>query len=222
MRLMLTVACIALVTVAAAGPVGSLIAARSTEPARLRHALHQAGFPAVDVGRAPDGTLAVTGVVADEPDLTRLRALVLTEDADAIVDAQTGAALADAAADLLRARGIAARVRPGRPGTLLIEAGFLPADRRQQVSASLRAELPSVRRIGFRTDPALDSGPLQAFFARSGAGLATIVSNPPHIVTADGSRWFPGATLPSGHHLLAVGPGAIVFEKGGRTEQIIP
>jgi hypothetical protein len=222
MRAGLAALCIGLITIAAAGPVGSWIADPAAEPARLRHAIRQGGFPAVDVVRASDGTLSATGVVADEAELVRLRALVFEQDSTAIVDAQTAAALAAAAADLLRAKGIPAHVRPGRPGELLIEAGYLPGDQQRRLRAELGAELPSVRRVGFRVDPDLDAGPLQAFFARSGAGLASIVSNPPHIVTADGSRWFPGATLPSGHHLLAVSAGAVVFEKDGRTEQIIP
>ena len=52
--------------------------------------------------------------------------------------------------------------------------------------------------------------------------VATIVADPAHIVTADGSHWFPGATLPTGHHLVSVTPNAVTFEKDGRMERITP
>ena len=77
------------------------------------------------------------------------------------------------------------------------------------VRADLRKDLPAVRQVGFRVDDSLDASPLQSFFTQSGAGLATIVADPAHIVTADGSHWFPGATLPTGHHLVSVAPNAV-------------
>ena len=86
----------------------------------------------------------------------------------------------------------------------------------------LRKDLPAVRQVGFRVDDSLDASPLQSFFTQSGAGLATIVADPAHIVTADGSHWFPGATLPTGHHLVSVAPNAVTFEKDGRMERITP
>jgi hypothetical protein len=105
---------------------------------------------------------------------------------------------------------------------LVVNAGYMPQDKQQALSAELKKDLPAVSAVGFKVDDSLDASPLQAFFTQSGAGLATIVTDPPHILTADGSRWFPGSTLPTGHKLLAVAPEGVTFEKDGRVEQITP
>jgi|GEM_PF-3171104 len=55
-----------------------------------------------------------------------------------------------------------------------------------------------------------------------GKRIVTLVSQGalPHLVTADGGRYFVGATLPSGHRLAAVLPQAVVLERDGRETRI--
>lgn len=221
-RLAVGGACVILLGVAAAQPLGHLVTGGKSDPRALERDVRQAGFPAVDVERAPDGSLAVKGVVRDEEELARLRALATHSADSVIVDAQTGPALADAAADLLQIKGVAARVAPAQPGALMVSAGYMPESRKAELREELKQDLPSVKAVGFKVDDSLDASPLQAFFTQSGAGLATIVADPPHIVTADGSHWFPGSTLPTGHRLVAVDPQTVTFEKDGRLEEITP
>lgn len=221
-RLAMAAGCVCLLGLAAAQPLGTLVSGGKGDRTALQREVRQAGFPAVKVNSAPDGSLAVTGVVRDEDELGRLRALAVQSGEGVIVDAQTGPALADAATDLLQTKGVAARVTPAQPGALVVSAGYMPQDKQQELSAELKKDLPAVSAVGFKVDDSLDASPLQAFFTQSGAGLATIVTDPPHILTADGSRWFPGSTLPTGHKLLAVAPEGVTFEKDGRVEQITP
>ena len=221
-RLVAGTGCIVLLGMAAAQPIGTLVIGDRSDPIMVAREVRQAGFPAVKVDRTADGSLTFTGVVRDEDELGRLRALAQQRSDNVVVDAQTGPALADAATDLLQQKGVSARVAPAQPGALVVSAGYMPADRQEDLRDELRKDLPAVAQVGFKVDDSLDASPLQAFFTQSGAGLATIVTDPPHILTADGSRWFPGSTLPTGHHLLSVEPGAVTFEKDGRTEQITP
>ncbi len=214
-------ACVILLGVAAAQPLSTFVMG-SGDPRQLQRDVRQAGFPAVDVERTTDGSLAVKGVVRDEEELARLRALATHSGDSVIVDAQTGPALADAAADLLQTKGVAARVTPAQPGALMVAAGYMPESRKAELREELKQDLPSVKAVGFKVDDNLDASPLQAFFTQSGAGLATIVADPPHIVTADGSHWFPGSTLPTGHRLVSVSPQTVTFEKDGRMEEINP
>ncbi|WP_336970723.1 hypothetical protein [Sphingobium aromaticiconvertens] len=220
LRLALGLGCGGLLVAAAAQPVGQMMLSSRANAREMTTELRQSGFPAVSVAGDDEGSLAVKGAVSDEEELARLRALVAQRDADATVDVQTGTALAAEATDILQAQGIAARVAPSAPAALVVNAGYMPANRQDQVRALLHKDLPVVRKVAFRIDDALGANPLQAFFAQSGAGLATVVANPAHIVTADGSHWFPGATLPTGHRLVSVSAGAVVFEKDGRAEQI--
>jgi hypothetical protein len=220
-RLATGAACIILLGIAVAQPLGTLVAGHA-DTAALQRQVRQAGFTGVNVAEASDGSLTVGGVVRDEPELARLRALAQQQGEGVIVDAQTGPQLAAAATDILQSKGVTARVSPAQPGALVVRAGYMPADRQAVVKADLQKDLPAVKQVGFKVDDSLDASPLQAFFTQSGAGLATIIADPAHIVTADGSHWFPGSTLPTGHHLVSVSPSAVTFEKDGRLEQITP
>lgn len=219
-RIGMALGCVALVAFAATEPLGRLIAGGTADKGALQHDLQQAGFSAVSVKAAPGGGLSVTGVVRDEAELGRLRALAADRAPDTLVDAETSQSLAAGATDILQQQGVAARVASPTPGLLAVSAGYMPADRQDALRSLLRHDLPAIRQVAFRIDDALSASPLQAFFTRSGAGLATVVGNPAHIVTADGSRWFPGATLPTGHRLVTVSPTSVTFEKDGRAEQI--
>lgn len=55
-----------------------------------------------------------------------------------------------------------------------------------------------------------------------GKRIVTLVSQGqlPHLVTADGTRYFVGAVLPSGHRVAAVLPQALVLERDGQQSRI--
>ncbi len=63
---------------------------------------------------------------------------------------------------------------------------------------------------------------LQYFFSGSEYGLATFVDgNPGYITTMDGTRWFAGAQVPTGHKIITIGNGRVSFERDGRVEELI-
>jgi len=43
-----------------------------------------------------------------------------------------------------------------------------------------------------------------------------ITSEPAYLVTADGSRYFVGALLPSGHRVARINPGSVTLELHGQ------
>ena len=55
-----------------------------------------------------------------------------------------------------------------------------------------------------------------------GKRIVTLVSQGqlPHLVTADGTRYFVGAVLPSGHRVAEVLPQALVLERDGQQSRI--
>jgi len=141
-----------------------------------------------------------------------------------VVDVTSVSAMADAAGEILRAQGIDAAVEPNRrnPQGIIVNAPFMATDRREELREMLARDLPNLKHIVFRVDDTRGVNALQSFFAASGTGMATLVSDPGHIVTADGARWFPGAVLPSGHRLISIENNSIRFEKDGRIEELQP
>jgi type III secretion protein D len=219
MHVAVTSAAVMLVA-AAAGPTGAFIEEQFGGPAALQSAYREAGLRALEVTRNPSGGLIVAGAVEDEGDIARVRQIAAQAYAPVMIDVTSSASLANAATDILTAQGIDARAVPAGLGGVAVEAPYLPADKQDELRKLLSSDLPGLRRVSFRVDDSRGGNPLQTLFASSGSGLATVVEDPGHIVTADGSRWFPGAVLPTGHRLVAVEAGVVRFEKDGRVEEL--
>ncbi|MGK6325163.1 hypothetical protein ACMGDM_19020 [Sphingomonas sp. DT-51] len=196
--------------------------AAARDPAKVRRQLATAGFGALDVARDPGGAgVLVTGAVATDRDAERLRAYVAARLPDALVEVESAAALAAAATDMLRANGVAAEARPLGARAIAVEGEFLPHDRQRELSALLRRDIPGLRRIDYRATDGGGSDELRHFFNSPQYGAASFVDGDPgYIVTADGSRWFDGAILPTGHRLVAVGHGRVTLERGGQVDVI--
>lgn len=205
---------------AAAGPTGAFIEEQFGGPAALESAYRDAGYRALEVTRNPSGGLVVAGAVESEGDIARVREIAQQAYGPVMVDVSSAQSLASAATDILTAQGLDARAVPSGLGGIAVEAPYLPADRQDQLRQILSRDLPGLRRVSFRVDDSRGGNPLQTLFASSGTGLATVVEDPPHIATADGSKWFPGSVLPTGHRLIAVEHGLVRFEKDGRVEEL--
>lgn len=215
----LTTAAVVLLGVAA-GPTSALIEDKFGGAPRLERVYHEAGLRGVSVTKNPVGGLIVSGSVEQETDLVRVREIANQASGPVMIDVGSSASLANAATDILTAQGIDARAVPSGLSGIAIEAPFLPADKQDSLRELLVRDLPGLRRVSFRVDDKRGGDPLQSMFANSGTGLATVIQEPAHIVTADGSRWFPGAVLPTGHRLVAIEPGRVRFEKAGRVEEL--
>lgn len=214
---------LSLFTLVVAGTaIWSDVEARNAAPPAFEHLLKENGFGSLLVTSSPAGGLVVSGVVADEAQLTRLDQLASSASVPVMLDVHMPGELANAATDILLAQGLDAEASPdpASPAGLIIRAPYMTADRKRELGALLKRDLPGLGRIRFAIDDALGGNALQSFFSASGAGLATVVEDPPHIVTADGSRWFPGAVLPTGHRLISIGNGRIRFEKDERVEEL--
>lgn len=194
---------------------------RDAETARL--ALSSGGFAGVTV--VDDGSasgLVFTGTVTDDAALASLRELVAEDFPGARIDVGTSAALARAADDILAAEGIDAVSRPGGLGMLVIESEYLPADRQRDLTQQLKADLPGLARTRFVLTGTRGPDDLAYFFNSARYGLATFVDGQPgYLVTADGSFWFEGATLPTGHEVVTARSNRITLERDGLVEEIL-
>lgn len=212
-----------LLVVAAAGLLQADFAASSQEPASFEDQLASAGITGLTVAKSGAGGLVVSGVVAGDTELARLRGLAADASVPVTIDVDTSAGLASAANEILQAQGVNAAVEPlaGSPRALTVAAAFMPGDRQAQLTEMLKRDLPGLQRVSYRIDDARGGNALQAFFGAGAAtGMATLVADPGYIVTADGARWFPGAVLPTGHKLVSVGQDSVRFEKDGRMEDL--
>ncbi len=208
---------------AIAGPSYDWIDEKLRGAAHSESAIAAAGFKGLQVVH-DDVTkgLVVTGTLQSDKDLARLRSFVLAHVPQAIVDVQTTEAHAAAAAEILGAQGIDGEVKPLAVGTLLVKSEFLPKDRQDEIIRLFRQDLPAVSKVSFAENKALGERDLQYFFSSGDFGLASFVDgSPSYLVTADGTRWFAGATVPTGHKILSLGNGRIAFERDGRVDELV-
>lgn len=183
--------------------------------------LASAGFRDLKVEETRNGTI-VRGIVKDDAALARLRQVVAEQLGPATLDVETMDGLAAAATDLLRAQGVDAEAIPRRGNALMVRAEFLPADRQADLARLIKEDVPGITRVDFATDGKRGDRDLQYFFSGSEYGLATFVDGDPgYITTADGTRWFAGATVPTGHRIVAIGNGRASFERDGRIEELV-
>ncbi len=215
-------AALVLLLMIAGGPATRWVSGKFTNVQSHQSVLAGAGFRNLTVTDGPTGQgPMIIGVVKDDTELSRLRTLVAERIGRATIDVDTMQAMAASATDMLRAQGVDADARPMRGNSLLITTEFLPIDRQDELAALIRRDLPGVTRVAFTTSSTRGDRDLQYFFSGGPFGLATFVDGAPgYIVTADGTHWFAGSQVPTGHKILAIGNGRASFERDGRIEEL--
>ncbi len=193
---------------------------QARDPAAVKRRLAAAGFGALIVTRDPGGAgVLITGGVTDDGEAERLQAFAAAELPGSLVEVESAAAMAAAASDMLRVAGVEATAIPVRPGVIAVTGDYLPGDKQVELTALLRRDIPALSAVEYRTAPGRGSDELRHFFNSPRFGAASFVDGDPgFIVTGDGSRWFAGAVLPTGHRVLSVGRGQVTLERAGRTE----
>jgi type III secretion protein D len=215
-------AALVLILAIAGGPATRWISGKVNSAESNQAVLAGAGFRDLTVSDGPGGQgPMIHGVVKDDADLARLRTLVSDRIGRASIDVDTMQAMAASATDMLRAQGIDADAKAMRGNSLLITTEFLPVDRQDELAKIIRRDLPGVTRVAFSTSSSRGDRDLQYFFSGGAYGLATFVDGAPgYIVTADGTRWFTGSQVPTGHKIIAIAGGRASFERDGRIEEL--
>lgn len=201
----------------------SAIGSHQPAPTSVQAELTAAGFTGVSVRMdKAAGRLVMTGLVADDATLQSLREFAAREHPSALVEVKTSAAMASAAEDLLSAQGVDAVVARAGARGITVTGPFLPSDRQRELTELLRKDLPLLGNIDFRVDPARGESDLAYFFNAPGYGAASFVGGDPgYLVTEDGSRWFAGAVLPTGHRIVEIGDGQMIVERDGLRDVLV-
>lgn len=207
---------------AAIAPITDAIRGELDSPRSIKATLSATGFTGLKVTRdVASETLIISGAVSSDSEAMRLRKLMADKFPGALVDISTPASLAAAATDILRNNKVDAEARPGRSGAIRIVTEYLPQDRQIELTTLLKRDLPALKNVEYQMDNRRGDRDLQYFFSTSRSGLATYVDgNPGYIVTQDQARWFVGSVVPTGHKILGIGGGRIIFERQGLTEEL--
>jgi type III secretion protein D len=186
--------------------------------ARAQAALQAAGHGALTVRSAPDGALELAGHVqtaAQRQGAEQIaRQHVPAVRSSLFVNEQIAAAVHD----VYRVNGVAAEVRVTGPGTIQVSTQHDDAAALQRVEATARRDIAGLTQLQLRNAPPPHRpSPIPAI-DDAGKRIAGIVSGAmaaPYIVTADGTRYFVGALLPTGHRVLGIEGQSVRLEREG-------
>jgi type III secretion protein D len=215
-----------LIVAIAAGPLYSLTNSKINGPAAVRSTLNAAGYKTLRITEdKSSGRMLIQGVLPNDTALGKFRQFASTKLDNPLIDVKTMESIAAAATDFLVSQNVDAEAKPVRNQSLLIQSQYLPGDRQAELIAEIKRELPDVRAVTFQSFSERGDDALQYFFSTGDHGTAAFVAGSDgdrgHIRTTKSGKWFPGATLPTGHILISVEDGVARFERDGQIEELM-
>jgi hypothetical protein len=130
---------------------------------------------------------------------------------------------ARAVAEVFRLHGIAVQAQPRADGSIVVQAQERDSWRVEQAEKAARRDVPGLGPLTVRNQPPTATpGPRPPLQADAGKRITAVVadSGTPYFVTADGSRYFIGALLPSGHRVLQIAEQAVTVERDGQLTRL--
>jgi hypothetical protein len=130
---------------------------------------------------------------------------------------RSGASIAHDVAEVLRLSGINCEAQYNGDGSVTV-SGHLGDPQSLSTIVKSRAirEIVGLRRV---VAVNLDHGGKAAGLPVDGTRIVSVVASAdPYVVTADGSRYYVGASLPQGGKLAGVREGEVLVERDGQTE----
>jgi type III secretion protein D len=124
--------------------------------------------------------------------------------------------LAQEVAEVFRIQGVPVSAHLAGPGHVQVKAQLADAAKLARVQDSARRDVRGLERLEVSNQPPPMHKPAPPLIDDPGKRIAALVTGAmAHVVTADGSRYFVGAQLPSGHRIAQVNAQALLLERDG-------
>ena len=185
----------------------------------LRQTLAHLGFGMLDAEHR-DGQLIVTGHLDTQTQRSRLEQ-ALAGQSPARVAVWVNEQVAAGVADVYRLNGVSAEVKSGGPGVVHVQTREADAAKLARVQALARRDVPGLAQLVAANDAPPAPPRPEAAITDPGKRVAAIVpGEPAYVVTADGTRYFEGAMLPTGHRILAILSDRVQIERDGEASTL--
>lgn len=190
---------------------------------RAQAALHAAGMTAVTVSTpAGQGEPVVEGYLETFAQRTRAESLLAAQGLKPRFKVWINESLAQAVQDVYRVHGISAEVQTLGPGRVRVNTALADGSALQSVEKSVRRDVHGLNQLDVRNDPPPGVPSPVPSLDDPGKRVASIVTaEEPYVVTQDGTRYFIGALLPTGHRILAIADGRVELEREGLNTALV-
>jgi len=178
-------------------------------------------FSNLRVENDPDQRIHVVGDLLTLADRTRLDRSLADASIEASVEVRVGEQVAAAVREVYRMNGVVAETPApaalAQVGLVKVQTHEPDLAKLQAVEATARRDVPGLALLqAENTPPALPPPPPPVVHNDPGKRVASIVPGAvPYVVTADGTRYFVGALLPSGHRLASITEQQVMLDKDG-------
>ncbi len=180
-------------------------------------ALRAAGLPALSIRLGDRGQLLVSGYVDTAEQRRRAEQLIAKGPLPPRFDVAVNEQLVAAVRDIFRVNGIAADAEVSGPGRVAVQASVADAARLERVAATVRRDVPGLAALELRNAPPAEVDAMPVIDDPGKRVSSIVPGEPAYVVTADGTRYFEGAMLPTGHRIVAIREREVVLERGGTT-----
>jgi type III secretion protein D len=185
--------------------------------AALVTALRGSEFAALDASRSADGRLTLRGRVPTQVQRTLLDAWLTERRLAPTVEVWVDEAVAHDVAEVFRVNGVAVRTQLAGPGRIAAEAAEPDATKLNRATEVVRRDVRGLQALDVRNTAKPAAPPAAPLSDDPGKRIASLVpGEPAYLVTADGSRYFLGALLPSGHRVMQIAKGSLTLELNGQ------
>ena len=179
--------------------------------------------------RAAGNGWYLSGVVANEAMLDRLRRDIGELEAPTTLAVTTAPQLITEVSALLRLKGISAAPRYIGQGIVATEGSQLPPALRQTLAATARRDIRGLSELRFdgpqpapAESPTPQLGNAGSPIDADAKRVVSVVEGPEsYVVTADGGRYFEGAWLPSGHRVERIADGKVWLAQGKHRVELV-
>lgn len=191
--------------------------------AELRTLLDKAGYKGLVVDLRKDGLLAVGGYVETKEALRELRERVARGGFNAVVEAKSGPGIASDIAESMRMSNLHATTEWKGDGKVLVTGHFgdnteIDAFVRSRTMTDFNRNLNLKFEVANLDTPKLDAKPVP-----EGKRIVKVVKgDDPYLVTADGSKYYVDAKLPSGGTFQGVDNDEILVRDDAGNIQRLP
>jgi type III secretion protein D len=210
------VVCAAALWIAHAAAAAPAVAA-APDAAALSTALRGTEFATLQAVRGADGALTLRGRLATDSARQKLDAWLLALGVPARVDVVVDESVAREVAEVFRVNGVAVKATVAAPGRIDAEAAERDAERLARAEEVVRRDVRGLEQLAVRNTAKPLPLPMPPISDDPGKRIASLItSEPAYLVTADGSRYFVGALLPSGHRVARINPGSVTLELHGQ------
>jgi type III secretion protein D len=185
---------------------------------RAQATLHAAGMSTVTVSvAAGQNQPLVEGYLDTHAQRTRAEALLAEIGLRPRFSVWINESLAQAVQDVYRVHGISAQVQPLGPGQVRVRTALADVAPLATVEQTVRRDVQGLKRLETQNAPPPGVPSPIPDVHDAGKRVASIVAgDEPYVATQDGTRYFIGALLPTGHRILAINDGRVELEREGQ------